>query len=141
MARYTFGPFSLDTEARALLRDSEAIPMAGKTFDTLVMLVQNRGRLVDKEELLSRVWPGTVVEEANLSQAIFTVRKILGDSPKDPRYIATIAGRGYQFIAPVTELLSETPLMAEGVHEALLKRYKKLGIGISAAVAALVTLA
>ena len=104
MPRYTFGPFSLDTEARALLREGEPIPMAGKTFDTLVVLVQNRGRLVDKEELLSRVWPGTVVEEANLSQAIFTVRKILGDSPKDPRYIATIAGRGYQFVAPVTEL-------------------------------------
>jgi DNA-binding winged helix-turn-helix (wHTH) protein/Tol biopolymer transport system component len=141
MPRYTFGPFSLDTEARLLVRDGEPIPMAGKTFDTLVVLVQNRGRLVDKEELLSRVWPGTVVEEANLSQAIFTVRKILGDSPKDPRYIATIAGRGYQFVAPVTELTSEAPQMAEGVHEALLKRYKKLGIGISAAVAALVTLA
>ena len=141
MPRYTFDPFSLDTEARTLLRDGEPVPMAGKTFDTLVVLVQNRGRLVDKDELLSRVWPGTVVEEANLSQAIFTVRKILGDSPKDPRYIATIAGRGYQFIAPVTELLSETPLMAEGVHEAPIKRYKKLGIGISAAVAALVTLA
>src|ERR1700693_620214 len=141
MARYTFGPFSLDTEARALLRDSEAIPMAGKTFDTLVMLVQNRGRLVDKEELLSRVWPGTVVEEANLSQAIFTVRKILGDSPKDPRYIATIAGRGYQFVAPGAELNGEAPQMVETAHEAPINPYKKLAIGLTAAVAALVALA
>jgi DNA-binding winged helix-turn-helix (wHTH) protein len=85
MPRYTFGPFSLDPEARLLLRDGEPIPIAGKTFDTLVVLVQNRGRLLDKEELLSRVWAGTIVEEANLSQSIFTVRKILNDSPKDHR--------------------------------------------------------
>src|ERR1700689_4827432 len=104
MPRYTFGPFSLDTEARLLLQDCEPVQIAGKTFDTLAALVENRGRLVDKEEPLSRAWPGTVVEEANLSQAIFTVRKILGDSPKDPRYIATIAGRAYQFVAPVIEL-------------------------------------
>ena len=109
MPCYIFGPFSLDTEARALLRDREVIPIAGKTFDTLVLLVQNHGRLIDKDELLSKVWAGTVVEEANLSQAIFTVRKILGDSPKDARYIATVAGRGYQFVAPVTELLREAP--------------------------------
>src|SRR5712692_7687151 len=103
MPRYTFGPFSLDPEARILLRDGEPMPMAGKALDVLVVLVQNRGRLIDKDELLSRVWTGTIVEEANLSQSIFTVRKILGDSPKDHRYIATVAGRGYQFVAPVTE--------------------------------------
>ena len=103
MSRYSFGPFELDPEARLLRRDGEPIPMAGKTLDTLILLVENRGRLVDKEELLSRVWAGTVVEEANLTQTIFTARKILGDSPKDHRYIATIAGRGYQFVAPVTE--------------------------------------
>ncbi len=109
MPRYTFGPFTLDTEARVLLSDHEPIPLAGKIFDTLVLLVQNHGRLMDKDELLSSVWQGTIVEEANLSQAIFTVRRILGDSPKNPRYIATIAGRGYQFVAPVTELAAETP--------------------------------
>jgi DNA-binding winged helix-turn-helix (wHTH) protein/Tol biopolymer transport system component len=103
MARYTFGPFSLDPESRVLLSNGEPVPMAGKTLDALVMLVQNRGRLVDKDELLSRIWAGSVVEEANLTQTIFTVRKVLGDSPKDHRYIATVAGRGYQFVAPVTE--------------------------------------
>lgn len=102
--RYTFGPFSLDPEARVLLREGEPIRMAGKTLDTLLLLVQNRGRLVDKDELLSRVWAGSAVEEANLTQSIFTVRKILGDTPKDHRYIATVAGRGYQFVAPVTEI-------------------------------------
>jgi len=108
MPRYTFGSFSLDSETRLLLRDGEPVLMAGKTLDTLLVLVQNRGRLVDKDELLARIWPGTVVEEANLSQNIFTVRKILGDSPKDHRYIATIAGRGYQFVAPVAEVTAAT---------------------------------
>ena len=103
MPLYTFGPFSLDPESRVLLRNGEAISIPGKTFDVLIILVQNRGRLVDKDELLSRVWAGTIVEEANLTQSIFTVRKILGDTPRDHRYIATVAGRGYQFVAPVTE--------------------------------------
>lgn len=108
MRRYTFGPFSLDPQARVLLRDGEPVPMAGKSLDMLVVLVENRGRLVDKDELLSRVWAGTIVEEANLSQSVFTVRKILGDSPKDHRYIATVPGRGYQFVGPVTELTGAT---------------------------------
>jgi Tol biopolymer transport system component/DNA-binding winged helix-turn-helix (wHTH) protein len=103
MPRYSFGPFELDPEARLLRREGEPVPIAGKALDTLVLLVQNRGRLVEKNELLSRVWPGSVVDEANLTQVIFTVRKALGDSPKDHRYVATVAGRGYQFVAPVTE--------------------------------------
>ena len=68
-----------------------------------MVLVENRGRLVDKEELLSRVWNGSLVEEANLTQSIFTVRKILGDNPRQHRYIATVVGCGYQFVARTTE--------------------------------------
>jgi Tol biopolymer transport system component/DNA-binding winged helix-turn-helix (wHTH) protein len=120
MPRYTFGPFELDPEARLLRRDGEPIPMAGKTLDTLIVLVENRGRLIDKEELLSRVWTGSVVEEANLTQTIFTVRRILGDSPKDHRYIATVAGRGYQFVAPVTKSATRTqPVERETVNREL----------------------
>jgi DNA-binding winged helix-turn-helix (wHTH) protein/Tol biopolymer transport system component len=104
MPRYTFGPFSLDPETRILSCQGEPVPITGKTVDTLLILVQNRGRLVDKDELLSRIWAGTVVEEANLTQSISAVRKILGDNPKEHRYIATVAGRGYQFVAPVTEV-------------------------------------
>jgi DNA-binding winged helix-turn-helix (wHTH) protein len=127
VVRYSFGPFSLDPEARVLLRDDEPIPMAGKTFDTLLVLVQNRGRLVDKDELLSRVWPDRVVEEANLSQNIFTVRKILGDSPKDHRYIATVAGRGYQFVAPVADLPTD-PLPAPAAKEKAQPKVPKKGM-------------
>jgi DNA-binding winged helix-turn-helix (wHTH) protein len=109
MSHYIFGPFSLDPEARVLLRDGEPVPTAGKTLDTLLLLVQNRGRLVDKDELLSRIWAGNAVEEANLTQSISTVRKVLGDNPKNHRYIATVAGRGYQFVAPVTEVANAIP--------------------------------
>lgn len=133
MPRYTFGPFLLDTEARSLLRSGEPVAMVGKTFDTLSVLVQNHGRLMDKDELLSQIWTGLVVEEANLSQSIFTVRKILGDSPKDRRYIATVAGRGYQFVAPVTELSPEqlpepTPERAATAPAPLL--HKKVALGL-----------
>lgn len=109
MPCYAFGPFVLDPKARVLRRNGESVPLAGKTLDTLILLLENRGLLVDKDELLSRIWAGSVVEEANLTQAIFTVRKILGDNPKDHRYIATVAGRGYQFVAPVTEVPAEAP--------------------------------
>ena len=106
MGRFKFGPFELDPEARVLRRDGEPIPTAGKTLDMLLVLVENRGRLVDKDELLSRVWAGSVVDEANLTQTIFALRKVLGDSPRDHRYIATISGRGYQFVAATTEITS-----------------------------------
>lgn len=103
MPRYRFGAFELDSEARTLQCDGASTPINGRTLDVLTLLVQNRGRLIDKDELLSRIWAGSVVEESNLTHCIFALRKVLGDSPKDHRYIATVAGRGYQFVAPVTE--------------------------------------
>ncbi len=145
MSRYIFGPFELDPEARLLRRDGEPIPLAGKTLDALVVLVENRGRLVDKEELLSRVWAGSVVEEANLTQTIFTVRKILGDSPKNHHYIATVAGRGYQFVAPVTESISRTEPAGSEMKEPLRGRStlwrQKRGFQFGAAGITLATLA
>jgi Tol biopolymer transport system component/DNA-binding winged helix-turn-helix (wHTH) protein len=104
MASYTFGPFQLDEAARVLSRDGRPVPLTGKVFDTLVVLVKNRGRVMEKEQLLSAVWPDAVVEEANLTQNVSTLRKALGDSAKDWRFIATISGRGYSFVAPVWEL-------------------------------------
>jgi DNA-binding winged helix-turn-helix (wHTH) protein/Tol biopolymer transport system component len=112
MPRYAFGPFVLDTEARLLSRDAEPIPLVGRAIDTLIYLVKERGRLIDKDELLAHVWAGTLVEEANLSQAISTIRKLLGDNPKERRFVATIAGRGYQFVAPVTQLPAAPPASA-----------------------------
>jgi Tol biopolymer transport system component/DNA-binding winged helix-turn-helix (wHTH) protein len=128
MLRYSFGPFELDPEARLLRRDGEPIALVGKTLDTLTVLIENRGRLVDKEELLSRVWAGSVVEEANLTQTIFTVRKILGDSPKDHRYIATVAGRGYQFVAPVIESTTTVPATGRPLGFRGINRFVSFGI-------------
>ena len=152
MPSYEFGPFLLDVEARILQRDGKPVVMTGKTLDTLVALVENHGRLVRKDELLSLVWPGVVVEESNLSQSIFTVRKVLGDSRKERRYIATITGRGYQFVAPVKIVTSAQPsvdvaisAVAEeadsGFASKLVKRYKRVAISVTAvALAAIVVI-
>ena len=119
MPKFTFGPFSLDSDARVLLRGGEPVLLTGKTFDMLLLLVQNRGRLVDKDELLSAVWRGAIVEEANLTQSIYTVRKVLGDSPREHRFIATVPGRGYQFVASVsesvTQIVPETSSPLQGI--------------------------
>ena len=103
---YRFGPFLLNPESRLLQRDGETVSLTAKVLETLVVLVQNRGRVMDKDELLRVLWPDTVVEEANLTQNISTLRKALGDNPKDHYFIATIQGRGYQFVASVTEVIS-----------------------------------
>lgn len=142
MPRYAFGPFLLDPEARVLLRTGKPLSMAGKTFDTLLILIQNRGRLVDKDELLSRIWAGTAVEEANLSQSIFTARRILGDSPKDHRYIATVPGRGYQFVASVTEVACAEPAVEKANKgRRLSNRHRAVRFGVAGALLAGVAMA
>src|SRR6266496_1792099 len=104
MGCYRFGPFVLDSDSRVLLRDGEPVSMTGKVLETLSVLVQNRGRVMDKDELLAALWPDTVVEEANLTQNVSALRRALGDNPREHRYIATIAGRGYSFVAAVTDI-------------------------------------
>lgn len=98
---YEFGPFRLDPLKRRLLRDGVALRLTPKAFDLLLVLVEESGRTVAKDELLERVWAGTVVEENNLNQNITALRKSLGDSRQDSQYIATIPGVGYRFVAPV----------------------------------------
>lgn len=100
---YQFGPFRLDPSARALERDGQRVPITGKVFDALVILVENHGRVVEKDELLSALWPDTIVEESNLAQNISSLRKILGETGRDRSYIATASGRGYSFVAEVIE--------------------------------------
>ncbi len=99
---YEFGPFRLEPATRRLLRQGEPLALTPKAFDTLLFLVQNRERVVEKEEVLRRLWPDTVVEESNLAQNVFTLRKTLGDTPEGARFIATVPRRGYRFVAPVT---------------------------------------
>jgi DNA-binding winged helix-turn-helix (wHTH) protein/tetratricopeptide (TPR) repeat protein len=98
---YVFGPYQLDLSKRVLTHDDETISLTPKATELLILLVTNAGQLVEKEELLRQIWPNTFVEEANLSQNIFTLRRALGDDRIEPRYIETVAKRGYRFVAPV----------------------------------------
>jgi TolB-like protein len=106
---YKFGPYQLDLNERMLTRDGETIALAPKVTDILIMLVTNAGQLVEKDELLKRVWPDTFVEEANLSQNIFMLRKALGDDRAEPKYIDTVMRRGYRFIGAVNVVDPDQP--------------------------------
>jgi len=109
---YDFGPFRLDVTEHLLLRAGKAVALTPKAFDTLLLLVRNGGRIVDKDELLKSVWPGTFVEEATLAQNIFTLRKALGGNEGE-QYIETIPKRGYRFVARVTEVMDENASVSE----------------------------
>src|SRR5262245_57430440 len=100
---YTFGHFQLDPGRRLLLRDGEPVPLTPKTFETLLGLVENRGRVVTKGELMAHVWSDTAVEESGLTRNISVLRKALGESPDEHRYIVTVPGSGYRFVAVVSE--------------------------------------
>src|SRR5215475_3410697 len=100
---FRFGDFALDTDQRVLLRDGKPVALTPKVFETLLILVANSGRIVEKDELMNRLWPDTFVEEANLASNIKQLRKSLGDDARQPVFIETVARRGYRFIAPVNE--------------------------------------
>ncbi|MGH9753437.1 MAG: winged helix-turn-helix domain-containing protein [Blastocatellia bacterium] len=100
---YEFGAFRLDPSERLLLRAGEVVPMAPKAFETLLALVERHGRVWEKDELIKRLWPDTFVEEGNLAQHIFTLRRALSDGQNGTQYIETIPRRGYRFIADVKE--------------------------------------
>ena len=104
---YEFGPFSLDAAERILFRDGQPMPLTPKAFDLLLVLVENSGHLVGKDELMQRLWPGAFVEEANLPNNISLLRKALGDDTSGHQYIETVPRRGYRFVAKVMELSSE----------------------------------
>lgn len=98
---YEFGPFRVDPEKETLVRAGEIVPLTPKTFQILLVLVRHNREVVTKDELMKEVWPETFVEEANLSRNIFMLRKALGDSPQDHRYILTVPGRGYRLAESV----------------------------------------
>ncbi|MEO7167910.1 MAG: winged helix-turn-helix domain-containing protein [Chthoniobacterales bacterium] len=101
-ARYEFGDFELDPTSRQLSRrDGTFVPLTPRVFDTLLCLVQQRGKVLEKERLMAVVWPDSIVEENNLTQNISTLRRLLGDTPRSQRVIVTVPGRGYRFAAPV----------------------------------------
>ena len=97
-----FGPFLIDVGERMLRRDGEPVPLTPKAFDVLVALLEKPGQLISKEELLQKVWPDTFVEESNLAYNIFALRKALGDTAENSRYIETVPKKGYRFSASVS---------------------------------------
>ena len=97
---YRFGPFVLDVSDRSLKRDGAAIPLTPKAFDLLVTLVENAGRLVEKDALLRTVWPDVAVEEGSLTKGVFSLRQIL-EQEGGRQYIETVPKRGYRFVAPI----------------------------------------
>jgi DNA-binding winged helix-turn-helix (wHTH) protein/TolB-like protein/tetratricopeptide (TPR) repeat protein len=101
---YQFDAFELDPVRRVLLREDKAIALKPKVFETLLVLVRNSGRVMDKDELMQQVWPDTVVEEVNLAHNISVLRKALGQKADENRFIITVPGRGYGFVAEVEEI-------------------------------------
>src|SRR5580765_5735563 len=110
-ARYRFGPFELQLDKRQLLKDGASISLRPRAFDLLVALVDRAGHLVTKDELLDRVWPKMVVEEAALHVQVSALRKALGADG-----ITTVAGRGYQFTLPVTTGDGEANRVSKAKH-------------------------
>ncbi len=100
---HRFGEFTVDSGQKVLLQNGKPLPLAPKVFDTLLILINNSGRIVEKEELMSRLWPDTFVEESNLTFNIQQLRKALRDNARQPQFIETVARRGYRFIAEVQQ--------------------------------------
>src|SRR5215510_9536778 len=99
---YDFGPFRVDINSRLLLRDKQIVPLTPKAFDTLLALIERRGELVERQELIRAVWPDVHVEQGSLNTNIFMLRRALGDEAGQ-EYIVTIPRRGYRFVAGVFE--------------------------------------
>ena len=106
---YEFGGFRLDAVKRQLITTEKVVvPLMPKAFDTLLYLVRNSGKIVEKDELMREIWTDTVVEENNLNQNISILRKVFGEKRGEHRFIATIPGRGYKFVAEVRQIAEES---------------------------------
>lgn len=141
---YRFGEFELNLDTQQLLKGGVAVRLERRPFDLLVMLVRNRERLVPREEIIAALWPGNVIIdfESGLNTLVRKVRNVLGDTPDEPRYIETVPGRGYRFVAPIVE--PETPAPVAPPHTAaeprrLLWRGPAVLLAILALVAAVIT--
>jgi TolB-like protein/Tfp pilus assembly protein PilF len=111
---YRFGPYRLQTPGPLLYRKDEAVPLPPKVAQTLLLLVERAGEVVQKEELLGKVWQDAFVEEGSLTRTISVLRKALHDGEKGQEFIATISKRGYRFVAPVREIAKPEEHSAEG---------------------------
>ena len=104
---YQFGPFRLDPAERLLLHEGQAVPLSPKAFDLLVLLTENSGHLLEKDDLMKKIWPETVVEEVNLAHNISIIRRALASRGDVHEYVETVPKRGYRFVAPVQNLAAK----------------------------------
>src|SRR2546430_6921763 len=109
---YKFDAFCVDSGKRLLLRDDETIALTPKVFETLLYLVNHNGKVLEKDELMSAIWPDTIVEENNLNKNISVLRQVLGENPGAHRFIVTVPGKGYKFV----------PMSGRSVSKRFLKR-------------------
>jgi TolB-like protein/DNA-binding winged helix-turn-helix (wHTH) protein/Tfp pilus assembly protein PilF len=112
---WEFGPFRVDPEQRLLLRGELPISLSPKAFDLLLVLLEHSGQIVLKDDLMKTLWPDTFVEESNLGQHVFQLRKALGDRSLDSSYIATVPGRGYRFAQKVRTIAEDTIAEEESI--------------------------
>ncbi len=139
---YAFGSFRLDPARRVLTCDGSLVALTPKLFDALLFMVENPTRLLTKDELLDALWPGRVVEESNLTQTVFALRKALGVCPDSARFIVTVPGRGYRFPGPVgLELWESRPTALASVTPPLPAAPRPARSGAAAIGAGLVVLA
>src|ERR1041384_859257 len=110
---YEFGPFVLDAAQHVLTRENQPVPLTRKTYDLLLIFLASHGRMLLKDELMKAIWPNSYVEESNLTQQISALRRALGETAGEDRYIVTVPGKGYRFAARVTELGGERPAMEQ----------------------------
>src|SRR5688572_11695172 len=101
---YEFGPFQLDPLRPRLTRAGEIVPLTPKALELLLALIQQGGKVVEKDDLMQRVWPDTFVEESNLSVHVFALRKALGETIEGQSYIETVPRQGYRFTAKVRDI-------------------------------------
>jgi TolB-like protein/DNA-binding winged helix-turn-helix (wHTH) protein/Tfp pilus assembly protein PilF len=129
---YEFGAYRLDSEEKVLVCQGQAVPIAPKDIETLIVLVERAGHIVGKDELLEKVWPGVFIEENNLARRIFNLRQVLGEGPDGRKYIETVPKRGYRFVGSVRErgegadsLASATATSDSHQHTARADRWRR----------------
>ena len=120
---YVFGAFRIDVGERLLFGDKGVVALTPKAFETLLVLVENSGHVLSKEELMKKVWPDSFVEENNLAQNISMLRKALDEEGSGQKYIETVPKRGYRFVADVRESLGR----AEGKPEIWINNERQAG--------------
>lgn len=136
--RFVFGAFVLDTGRRALLRDGAPVELSARAFDLLQALIEGRDRVLGRDELMARAWPGVVVEPSNLTVQMSGLRRALGDTGREPTVIATVTGRGYRFVAAVVPEGAVAPAAAAAAkRKAPQRRWWLLLLGVPAAILAL----